>query len=166
MAQSLPGKTTLSLQVIAEMQKIGGTCAFVDAEHALDIQYAQRLGVNVPELLLSQPDAGEQALEIVDALVRSGSIDLIVVDSVAALTPRSEIEGDMGDALPGLQARLMSQAAAQAYDQCLAYKVLGYLHQSDSYEDWRLRQSRNYYRRQRIEVLFICASRYSSSGRH
>ena len=104
------GKTTLSLQVIAEMQKIGGTCAFVDAEHALDIQYAQRLGVNVPELLLSQPDAGEQALEIVDALVRSGSIDLIVVDSVAALTPRSEIEGDMGDALPGLQARLMSQA--------------------------------------------------------
>ena len=104
------GKTTLSLQVIAEMQKIGGTCAFVDAEHALDIQYAQRLGVNVPELLLSQPDAGEQALEIVDALVRSGSIDLIVVDSVAALTPRSEIEGDMGDSHVGLQARLMSQA--------------------------------------------------------
>ena len=104
------GKTTLSLQVIAEMQKLGGTCAFIDAEHALDIQYAQRLGVNVPDLLLSQPDAGEQALEIVDALVRSGSIDLIVVDSVAALTPRSEIEGDMGDALPGLQARLMSQA--------------------------------------------------------
>ena len=111
------GKTTLSLQVIAEMQKIGGTCAFVDAEHALDIQYAQRLGVNVPELLLSQPDAGEQALEIVDALVRSGSIDLIVVDSVAALTPRSEIEGDMGDALPGLQARLMSQALRKLTDE-------------------------------------------------
>ncbi len=104
------GKTTLALHVIAEMQKIGGTCAFIDAEHALDIQYAKRLGVNVPEMLISQPDTGEQALEITDALVRSGSVDLIVVDSVAALTPRSEIEGDMGDALPGLQARLMSQA--------------------------------------------------------
>lgn len=104
------GKTTLSLQIVAEMQKIGGTCAFIDAEHALDIQYAQRLGVQVPDLLLSQPDSGEQALEIVDALVRSGSVDLIVVDSVAALVPRSEIEGDMGDALPGLHARLMSQA--------------------------------------------------------
>ena len=104
------GKTTLAIHAIAEAQKAGGIAAFIDAEHALDIQYAQRLGVNVPELLLSQPDAGEQALEIVDALVRSGSIDLIVVDSVAALTPRSEIEGDMGDALPGLQARLMSQA--------------------------------------------------------
>ena len=104
------GKTTLTLQVIAEMQKIGGTCAFIDAEHALDIKYAQRLGVNLPDLLISQPDTGEQALEIADALIRSGSVDLIVVDSVAALTPRSEIEGDMGDALPGLQARLMSQA--------------------------------------------------------
>lgn len=104
------GKTTLSLQVIAEMQKTGGTCAFIDAEHALDIQYAQRLGVQVPELLLSQPDTGEQALEIVDALVRSGSVDLIVVDSVAALTPKNEIEGVMGESLPGLQARLMSQA--------------------------------------------------------
>ena len=104
------GKTTLALHVIAEMQKLGGKCAFIDAEHALDIQYAKRLGVNVPEMLISQPDTGEQALEITDALVRSGSVDLIVVDSVAALTPRSEIEGDMGDALPGLQARLMSQA--------------------------------------------------------
>ena len=104
------GKTTLSLQVIAEMQKTGGTCAFIDAEHALDIQYAQRLGVKVPDLLLSQPDTGEQALEIVDALVRSGAVDLIVVDSVAALTPKNEIEGVMGDSLPGLQARLMSQA--------------------------------------------------------
>ncbi len=104
------GKTTLTLHVIAEMQKIGGTCAFIDAEHALDIQYAQRLGVKVKELLLSQPDTGEQALEITDTLVRSGSIDLIVVDSVAALTPKSEIEGEMGDSLPGLQARLMSQA--------------------------------------------------------
>jgi recombination protein RecA len=104
------GKTTLTLQVIAEMQKLGGTCAFVDAEHALDTQYAQKLGVNLSELLISQPDTGEQALEIVDALVRSGSVDLIVVDSVAALTPRAEIEGEMGDSLPGLQARLMSQA--------------------------------------------------------
>jgi recombination protein RecA len=104
------GKTTLTLQVIAEMQKIGGTCAFIDAEHALDVVYAQKLGVKLDDLLLSQPDTGEQALEITDALVRSGSVDLIVIDSVAALTPKSEIEGDMGDALPGLQARLMSQA--------------------------------------------------------
>ncbi len=104
------GKTTLTLQVIAEMQKIGGTCAFVDAEHALDVQYASRLGVNLEDLLISQPDTGEQALEITDALVRSGSVDLIVIDSVAALVPKAEIEGDMGDSLPGLQARLMSQA--------------------------------------------------------
>ncbi len=104
------GKTTLTLQVIAEMQKLGGTAAFIDAEHALDIQYAQKLGVNLQELLISQPDTGEQALEIVDALVRSGSVDLIVVDSVAALTPKAELEGEMGDSLPGLQARLMSQA--------------------------------------------------------
>ncbi|WIT13146.1 recombinase RecA [Paucibacter sediminis] len=104
------GKTTLTLQVIAEMQKLSGVCAFIDAEHALDIQYAQKLGVNLQELLISQPDTGEQALEIVDALVRSGSVDLIVVDSVAALTPKAELEGEMGDSLPGLQARLMSQA--------------------------------------------------------
>ena len=104
------GKTTLSLQVISEMQKLGGQCAFVDAEHALDIQYAQNLGINLQDLLISQPDTGEQALEIVDSLVRSGAVDLIVVDSVAALTPKAEIEGDMGDSLPGLQARLMSQA--------------------------------------------------------
>ena len=104
------GKTTLTLQVIAEMQKLGGTCAFIDAEHALDVGYAQKLGVVLHELLISQPDTGEQALEITDALIRSGSVDLIVIDSVAALTPRAEIEGDMGDSLPGLQARLMSQA--------------------------------------------------------
>jgi recombination protein RecA len=104
------GKTTLTLQVIAEMQKTGGTCAFIDAEHALDTGYAQKLGVNLQELLISQPDTGEQALEIVDALVRSGSIDLVVIDSVAALTPKAELEGEMGDSLPGLQARLMSQA--------------------------------------------------------
>ncbi|QRX84650.1 recombinase RecA [Glaciimonas sp. PAMC28666] len=104
------GKTTLTLQTIAEMQKLGGTCAFIDAEHALDVGYAQKLGINLADLLISQPDTGEQALEITDALVRSGGVDLIVIDSVAALTPRAEIEGDMGDSLPGLQARLMSQA--------------------------------------------------------
>ena len=104
------GKTTLTLQVIAEMQKLGGTCAFIDAEHALDTAYAQKLGVNLQDMLISQPDTGEQALEIVDSLVRSGAIDLVVIDSVAALTPKAEIEGDMGDSLPGLQARLMSQA--------------------------------------------------------
>ena len=104
------GKTTLTLQVIAEMQKTGGTAAFIDAEHALDPTYAAKLGVNVNDLLISQPDNGEQALEIADMLVRSGSVDIVVVDSVAALTPRAEIEGEMGDQLPGLQARLMSQA--------------------------------------------------------
>src|SRR6201747_120754 len=104
------GKTTLTLQVIAEMQRQAGQCAFIDAEHALDVQYAQKLGVNLSDLLISQPDTGEQALEIVDSLVRSGAVDLIVIDSVAALTPKAEIEGEMGDSLPGLQARLMSQA--------------------------------------------------------
>ncbi len=104
------GKTTLTLHVVAEMQKLGGTCAFVDAEHALDVSYAQKLGVNLTDLLISQPDTGEQALEMVDALVRSGAVDLIIVDSVAALVPKAEIEGDMGASLPGLQARLMSQA--------------------------------------------------------
>ena len=104
------GKTTLTLQVIAEAQKMGGTAAFVDAEHALDPVYAEKLGVNVDELLVSQPDTGEQALEITDMLVRSGAVDVIVVDSVAALTPKAEIEGEMGDSHVGLQARLMSQA--------------------------------------------------------
>ena len=104
------GKTTLTLQVVAEAQKMGGTAAFVDAEHALDPLYAEKLGVNVDELLVSQPDTGEQALEITDMLVRSGAVDVIVVDSVAALTPKAEIEGEMGDSHVGLQARLMSQA--------------------------------------------------------
>lgn len=104
------GKTTLALHTIAEAQKTGGICAFVDAEHALDPMYAQRLGVNVEDLLLSQPDAGEQALEIADSLVRSGAIDVLVIDSVAALVPRAELEGEMGDTHVGLQARLMSQA--------------------------------------------------------
>ncbi|MBD9367657.1 recombinase RecA [Xanthomonas sp. XNM01] len=104
------GKTTLTLQAIAQCQKLGGTAAFIDAEHALDPVYAAKLGVNVDDLLLSQPDTGEQALEIADMLVRSGSVDIVVIDSVAALTPKAEIEGEMGDQLPGLQARLMSQA--------------------------------------------------------
>ena len=104
------GKTTLALHVVAEMQKSGGTAAFIDAEHALDPQYAERLGVNVEELLVSQPDTGEQALEITDMLVRSSAVDVIIVDSVAALTPKAEIEGEMGDSHVGLQARLMSQA--------------------------------------------------------
>src|SRR5665647_2265738 len=104
------GKTTLTLSVIAQMQKLGGVAAFIDAEHALDPQYAQKLGVNIDELLISQPDTGEQALEIADMLVRSGSVDVIVIDSVAALTPKAEIEGEMGEPQMGLQARLMSQA--------------------------------------------------------
>src|SRR5579862_4326217 len=104
------GKTTLTLHVIAEAQKKGGVCAFVDAEHALDTVYARKLGVNLEDLLVSQPDTGEQALEITDTLVRSGAVDVLVVDSVAALTPRAEIEGEMGEVQPGLQARLMSQA--------------------------------------------------------
>ena len=104
------GKTTLTLHVIAEAQRNGGVCAFVDAEHALDPIYARKLGVNLDDLLISQPDTGEQALEITDTLVRSGAIDVLVIDSVAALTPRAEIEGEMGDVQPGLQARLMSQA--------------------------------------------------------
>jgi recombination protein RecA len=104
------GKTTLTLQVIAEAQRAGGTCAFIDAEHALDPIYASKLGVNVEDLIISQPDTGEQALEVTDMLVRSGAVDVLVVDSVAALTPRAEIEGEMGDHHVGLQARLMSQA--------------------------------------------------------
>ncbi len=104
------GKTTLTLQVVAEAQKMGGTAAFIDAEHALDPSYAEKLGVNVDELLVSQPDTGEQALEITDMLVRSGAVDIVIVDSVAALTPKAEIEGEMGDSHMGLQARLMSQA--------------------------------------------------------
>lgn len=104
------GKTTLALHVIAEAQKTGGVCGFIDAEHALDVIYARKLGVNLEDLIFSQPDTGEQALEITDTLVRSGALDVIVVDSVAALTPKAEIEGEMGDMLPGLQARLMSQA--------------------------------------------------------
>ena len=114
------GKTTLTLQIIAQCQKEGGTCAFIDAEHALDPQYAEKLGVNVDELLLSQPDTGEQALEVADMLVKSKSVDLVIIDSVAALVPRAEIEGEMGDHHVGLQARLMSQALRKITG-CLLY---------------------------------------------
>lgn len=108
--QESSGKTTLALSAIAEAQRLGGVAAFIDAEHALDVNYASKLGVNVEELLISQPDTGEQALEVTETLVRSGAVDIIVIDSVAALVPKAEIEGEMGDSLPGLQARLMSQA--------------------------------------------------------
>ena len=117
------GKTTLALQVVAECQKKGGICAFIDAEHALDVTYAKRLGVDVENLLVSQPDFGEQALEILETLTRSGGVDLIIIDSVAALTPKSEIEGDMGDQHVGLQARLMSQALR---------KVTGVIHKMNT----------------------------------
>ena len=117
------GKTTLALQVVAECQKAGGICAFIDAEHALDVTYAKRLGVDVENLLVSQPDVGEQALEILETLTRSGGVDLIVIDSVAALTPKSEIDGDMGDQHVGLQARLMSQALR---------KVTGVIHKMNT----------------------------------
>src|SRR5205085_4329680 len=104
------GKTTLALHIVAQAQKAGGVAAYIDAEHALDAQYAGRLGVRINDLFISQPDSGEQALEIAEALVRSGGVDVLVIDSVAALVPRAELEGEMGDSLPGLQARLMSQA--------------------------------------------------------
>jgi recombination protein RecA len=121
------GKTTLTLQVIAEAQKAGGTCAFIDAEHALDPIYAEKLGVNVDDLIVSQPDTGEQALEVTDMLVRSSAVDVLVVDSVAALTPKAEIEGDMGDSHVGLQARLMSQALRKLTGN-IKNTNFGYLH--------------------------------------
>ena len=137
------GKTTLALHCLAEAQKKGGICAFIDAEHALDPIYARKLGVNVDDLLISQPDAGEQALEIADTLVRSGAVDVIVIDSVAALVPRAEIEGEMGDSLPGLQARLMSQALRKLTASINRFQHDGDLHQSDPHEDRRdVRQSR------------------------
>ena len=132
----------------AEAQKTGGTCAFVDAEHALDPAYARKLGVDLDELLISQPDTGEQALEIADTLVRSGAIDVLVVDSVAALVPRAELEGEMGDTHVGLQARLMSQAASQAHLVDRAIEMHGHLHQPNPDKDRRhVRQSGNDERR-------------------
>ena len=131
------GKTTLTLQVVAEAQKVGGTAAFVDAEHALDPAYAEKLGVNVDELLVSQPDTGEQALEITDMLVRSGAVDVIVVDSVAALTPKAEIEGEMGDSHVGSASAADVAGPAQTDRQHQAVECDGDLHQPDSHEDWR-----------------------------
>ena len=141
------GKTTLTLQVIAEAQKLGGTAAFVDAEHALDPQYAEKLGVQMDDLIVSQPDTGEQALEVAEMLVRSGAVDVLVVDSVAALTPKAEIEGDMGDSHVGLQARLLSQAMRKLTG-AIANQLPCYFHQPDSHEDWcDVREPRDHNRR-------------------
>ena len=160
------GKTTLTLHVIAEAQKKGGVCAFVDAEHALDPVYARKLGVNLDDLLISQPDTGEQALEITDTLVRSGAVDVLVIDSVAALTPRAEIEGEMGDTQPGLQARLMSQALRKLTASISRSQHHGHLHQSDPHEDrrhvWLARDDDG---RQRAQVLRLRPPRHSSHRR-
>ena len=161
------GKTTLALQVIAEAQKAGGLAAFVDAEHALDAAYAKKLGVDIDNLLVSQPDNGEQALEIVEVLIRSNSVDVVVVDSVAALVPRAEIEGEMGEAQMGLQARLMSQALRKLTGAVSKSKTLAHLHQPAAREDRRdVRQSRNHHRRPRAEVLLVGAHRHPPHRRH
>ena len=155
------GKTTLTLHVVAEAQKRGGICAFVDAEHALDVGYARKLGVRTDDLLVSQPDCGEQALEIAEMLVRSGAIDVIVVDSVAALVPRAELEGEMGDSHVGLQARLMSQALRKLTGTIAKSQHAGHLHQPDPHEDRRdVRQPRDDHRRQRAQVLRLRAPRH------
>ena len=152
------GKTTLTLHAIAQVQAQGGVAAFIDAEHALDVNYARKLGVRVEELLVSQPDTGEQALEITEQLVRSGAVDLIVVDSVAALVPRAEIEGEMGDAHMGVQARLMSQALRKLTGAVSRSGTLHHLHQPDPHEDRRgVRQPRDDHGRQRAEVLLLGA---------
>ena len=142
------GKTTLALHIIAESQKLGGTAAFIDAEHALDVNYARRLGVNTPELLISQPDFGEQALDIADLLVRSSAVDVVVIDSVAALIPQAELEGEMGETQVGGQARLMSHAMRKTHRHHPQVADLGHLHQPDPHEDRhdRLRQPGNHHR--------------------
>ena len=141
------GKTTLTLHVIAEAQKLGGVAAFIDAEHALDPQYAARIGVKTDELLISQPDTGEQALEIVEVLVRSGAVDVVVIDSVAALVPKAEIDGEMGDSHVGLQARLMSQAMRKLTAAISPLQHLRHLHQPAAREDRRhVRQPRDHHR--------------------
>ena len=152
------GKTTLALHILAQAQKMGGEVAFVDAEHALDPVYAQAIGVDIDSMLVSQPDTGDQALEITDALVRSGAVDAVVVDSVAALVPRQEIEGEMGDTFVGLQARLMSQALRKLAGTIAKTNCV---HQPASHEDRRyVWKSRNHHRRQRTEIL-----RFGPSGR-
>ena len=148
------GKTTMALHAIAEAQKAGGSAAFIDAEHAMDATYSKRLGVDIDNLLVSQPDSGEQALEICEMLVRSGAIDIVVVDSVAALVPKAELEGEMGDSHVGLQARLMSQALRKLGRHCLKVEYVPGLHQPDSREDRRdVRKSGNDNRRPGAEVL-------------
>ena len=148
------GKTTLTLHAIAEAQRAGGVAAFIDAEHAFDVTYARAIGVDTERLLVSQPDTGEQALEICEMLTRSGAVDLVVIDSVAALTPKAEIEGDMGDAHMGLQARLMSQALRKLTAVAHKTDTTHHLHQPAAPEDRRgLRQPRDDDRRQRAEVL-------------
>ena len=154
------GKTTVCLHIIAEAQSHGGIAAFIDAEHALDPTYAQRLGVNIDELLVSQPDSGEQALEIADMLVRSGALDVVVIDSVAALVPRAEIEGEMGDTHVGLQARLMSQAMRKLVGHALAVRHHRDLHQPAPREDRRdVRQPGDDARRTGAEVLLVGPAR-------
>jgi recombination protein RecA len=150
------GKTTIALQVVAEAQKKGGMAAFIDVEHALDPAYARKLGVDVDNLLVSQPDYGEQALEITGALIASGSIDVLVVDSVAALVPKAELDGEMGDSHMGLQARLMSQALRKLTGVVSKSKTCLIFHQPDSRKDrGHVRQSGNHHRRARLEVLRV-----------
>lgn len=161
------GKTTLALHAIAEAQKAGGLAAFIDAEHAFDRSYAQALGVDVDNLLISQPDNGEQALEIADSLIRSSAIDIIVIDSVAALTPKAEIEGDMGESKMGLQARLMSQALRKLTASISKTKNGLHLHQPAPRQDRRgIWQSGNDHRRQCTEILCQCPHRYPQSLQH
>jgi recombination protein RecA len=161
------GKTTLSLQVVASVQRAGGTAAYIDAENALDPVYAGKLGVNVGDLLISQPDTGEQGLEIADMLVRSGGVDVIVIDSVAALVPKAEIEGEMGDQLPGLAGAAHEPGAAQAHGEHQAREHARHLHQPDPHEDRRdVRQSRDHHGRQRAQVLRVGASRHPPHRRH
>jgi recombination protein RecA len=161
------GKTTLALHAVAHAQKQGGIAAFIDAEHALDTGYARKLGVNCDELLVSQPDTGEQALEIADMLVRSGAIDVMVIDSVAALVPRAEIEGEMGDSHMGLQARLMSQALRKLTGTIGKDHDLGDFHQPDPHEDRRgVRQPGDHHRRQRPQILRLRESGHPAHRRH
>ena len=158
------GKTTLALHIVAEAQKAGGVAAYIDAEHAMDSEYAGKLGVNIDDLLISQPDSGEQGLEIAEALVRSNGVDVIVIDSVAALVPRAELDGDMGDSLPGLQARLMSQALRKLTAVSLRQHVPDF-HQPDSREDRRsCSVRRDHDGRAALKSILPCA-RHSSLWR-
>ena len=155
------GKTTLALTIIANAQRAGGNAVFIDAEHALDAAYAQKLGVDIANLHVAQPDTGEEALEIADHLVRSGAVDVVVIDSVAALVPRAEIEGEMGDSHVGLQARLMSQALRKLTGSISKSKTTRDLHQPDPHADRRhVRQSRDHRRRPRAQVLRLGAPRH------